>query len=292
MDLILNEKKFVENMIEQGDFNPKDIGYIVSLLVRYLYQKNKTKKEIYSFTEEFISNTVPDFDINQWYSFIDKCINKAKKRILFEIKCIPITQKELDIIKTAGTPPKERLLFTLLVLAKYNNLKSETNNGWVNYPKELFFKQARVTCRIQERESVLYELKEAGFITVSKKLSHPNIKVNFIDNESSPALSLTDMRELGYQYQQLSNPKGYRTCKRCGKLYKIKSSKARSLYCTECKDKEESCGFKTVTCDVCGVEFFVPKKNNRTTLCPKHQKERTKEQMKHLMRDKRQKRLC
>lgn len=133
MDLILNEKQYIEKMLELGDCSPKDLGANIALLTRYMYQEKYTQKEIYNGIEEFASKVDSDFDINNWYSFIDKCIGKAKKRDLLSIDYIPITQKELDTIKEIKNPARERLAFTLLVIAKFNNLKSETNNNWINF---------------------------------------------------------------------------------------------------------------------------------------------------------------
>lgn len=55
-----------------------------------MYQEKYTQKEIYNGIEEFASKVDSDFDINNWYSFIDKCIGKAKKRDLLNIDYIEI----------------------------------------------------------------------------------------------------------------------------------------------------------------------------------------------------------
>ena len=162
MDLILNEKQYIEKMLELGDCSPKDLGANIALLTRYMYQEKYTQKEIYNGIEEFASKVDSDFDINNWYSFIDKCIGKAKKRDLLNIDYIPITQKELDTIKEIKNPARERLAFTLLVIAKFNNLKSETNNNWINYSMDVYFNLARVTCKVDDRPYIIYDLKELG----------------------------------------------------------------------------------------------------------------------------------
>lgn len=267
MDLILNEKEYVERMLELGEFNPKDLGSVIALLTRYMYQEKYTQKEIYNNIEEFVLKVVPEFDINAWYSFIDKCISKAKKRDLLNIDYIPITQKELDTIKEIKNPARERLVFTLLVIAKFNNLKSETNNNWINYPMEMWFKLARVACKVDDRPHMIYDLKEVGLVEVSKKITRFNIRITFVDNESDPVLKITDMRELGYQYQNLGPKSKIKLCKRCGKPYKVKSSKARNPYCTDCQSKNAKDETKLITCDCCGKEFFTMSKNNRSTLC-------------------------
>lgn len=266
MDLILNEKKYVEKMLELGDCNIKDLGGNIAVLTRYMYQEKYTQKEIYNGIEEFALKVDSEFDINGWYSFIDKCINKAKKRDLLNIDYIPITQKELDTIKAVKNPTRERLVFTLLVIAKFNNLKSETNNGWINYPMEVYFKLARVSCKVADRPNMIYDLKEAGLVEVSRKITHFNIRITFIDDESDPVLKITDMRELGYQYQELGVRSKIKRCKRCGVPYKVKSSMARSPFCSDCQNKTES-GPKVIKCKKCGEEFLASPYNSKSTLC-------------------------
>ena len=287
MDLILNEKEYAERMLELGEFNPKDLGSVIALLTRYMYQEKYTQKEIYNNIEEFVTKVVPEF-INAWYSFIDKCINKAKKRDLLNIDYIPITQKELDTIKEIKNPARERLVFTLLVIAKFNNLKSETNNNWINYPMEMWFKLARVACKVDDRPYMIYDLKEAGLVEVSKKITRFNIRITFVDNESEPVLKITDMRELGYQYQNLGPKSKIKLCKRCGKPYKVKNSKARSAFCSDCQVIQEKKP-KVIKCENCGKEFLTSPKNNSSTLCTECHREVKNEINRTFMRKVRQK---
>lgn len=285
MDLILNEKKYAEKMLELGEFNPKDLGSVVALLTRYMYQEKYTQKEIYNNIEEFATKVVPEFDINTWYSFIDKCISKAKKRDLLKIDYVPVTQKELDTIKALKNPVRERLVFTLLVIAKFNNLKSETNNNWINYSMDVFFKLARVTCKVDERPNMLYDLKEAGLLEVSKKITHFNIRVTFVDNESDPVLKITDMRELGYQYQELGVKSKIKRCKRCGIPYKVKSSKGGTPYCTDCQKNPSDERIKIISCESCGSKFLTSSKNNRTSLCFTCQYKKNQEKKRNFIRN-------
>ena len=183
------------------------------------------------------------------------------------IDYIPITQKELDTIKEIKNPARERLAFTLLVIAKFNNLKSETNNNWINYSMDVYFNLARVTCKVDDRPYMIYDLKELGLVEVSKKITRFNIRITFVDNESDPVLKITDMRELGYQYQNLGPKSKIKLCKRCGKPYKVKYSKGGSPYCTDCQNKSAKDETKLITCDCCGKEFIAVSKNNRSVLC-------------------------
>lgn len=45
MDLILNEKQYIEKMLELGDCSPKDLGANIALLTRYMYQESILRKK-------------------------------------------------------------------------------------------------------------------------------------------------------------------------------------------------------------------------------------------------------
>lgn len=276
MEIILNEKTYAEKLINDKIVHTKELSYDLNILVRYLSSTGLNKEEIYKYIEEFMSEAYPEFDINLWYKYIDRYINKAKKRKLFEIEYVPITQNELDKIKEVKNPQKERLLFTLLSLAKLNNLKSETNNNWVNYDEKIIFQLARISCSDRNRNIMIYELKEAGYVKNSKRSL--NIQVCFIDNSSTPALRLTDMRELGYQYEELKKKTLIRRCSNCGKPFRLKSQKDRTRLCFDCRAvpvREEQ---KLKTCENCGETFLCSAKDNRSTLCPACYSEERKRQ--------------
>lgn len=271
MEIILNEKTYAEKLINDKTVHPKELSYDLNILVRYLSSSGFNKEEIYKYIEEFMSEAYPNFDINLWYKYIDRYINKAKKRKLFEIEYVPITQNELDKIKEVKNPQKERLLFTLLSLTKLNNLKSDTNNNWVNYDEKVIFQLARVSCSEKDRNIMIYELKEAGYVKNSKKTL--NIQVCFIDNSSAPVLKLTDMRELGYQYEEVKKKTLIRRCSTCGKPFRLKSQKDRTRLCFDCREKDSAKKIKIKHCEVCGEEFYCSPFDGRSYLCPKHQLE-------------------
>lgn len=223
-----------------------------------------------------MSKTNISYSELEWITYIDRCLNKVKKRAPIELEYIPITQIELEAIHAVQDNPKERLLFTLLVLAKYNNLKSgrDHNNDWVNFDEKTIFKLARVACGTHDRDKMIYDLKESGFISNSKKITSLNLKVNFID-ESEPILKITDMRELGFQYQETLPNNLIRRCSHCGKPYKLKKKTERAGLCPLCKEPDVKIidGQKIKVCQICGKEFKCNIGDNRSYLCPEHQEE-------------------
>ena len=153
----------------------------------------------------------------------------------------------------------------------------------------MWFKLARVACKVDDRPYMVYDLKEAGLVEVSKKITRFNIRITFVDDESDPVLKITDMRELGYQYQNLGPKSKIKLCKRCGKPYKVKYSKGGSPYCTDCQKKHQDEEIKIIVCESCGSEILITSKNNRTTLCPTCQYEKNKKKKRDFIRNQRQK---
>lgn len=291
MDIVLNEKKYAEKLIETKQFNEENFFIELNILIRYLYHcKEIRRAEIIKFLKELFSQTDIKCTDDNLYDYVDKGILKAKKRKPIEIEYIPISKIELEAIHAVQNNPKERLLFTLLVLAKYNNLKSgrEHNNDWVNFDEKTIFKLARVACTLKERDKMIYELKECGFISNSKKITSLNLKVNFID-ESETALKITDMRELGFQYLETLPNNLVRRCSSCGKPYKLKKKSERAGLCPLCKEPSIKivAGKCVKTCAICGREFTF--NSNHSYLCPEHQEEKTKKERVEIMRKSRKK---
>lgn len=281
IDIVLNEKLYAEKILETHQFKESDFAIELSFVIRYLYHYKELRRSgIFKFLNEFMSESNISYSEDTWSTYIDRCISKAKKRKPVEIDYIPISQIELETIHALQNASKEKLLFTLLVLAKYNNLKSgrERNNDWVNFDEKTIFKLARVACSMNERDKMIYELKECGFISNSKKITSLNIKVNFVDTANDPILKLTDMRELGFQYQETLPNNMIRRCSHCGKPYKLKKKTDRAGLCPLCKEPSVKIvdGQRIKKCQICGKEFLCNPSSKRSYLCPEHQEEMTR----------------
>lgn len=275
MRILLNEKEYAEKIIQDGQLGTDEFYSDLFILIKYLYSEGERKSGILK-TLKLMS-----VDTDKFYELICKYISRASSRKLVEIDYVPITQNEIDKIREVKNKSKEKLLFTLLIMAKYNNLKSgrNQNNDWVNLEEKEIFKLARVSCNKRDRDKMIYELKEDGYIKNSKKITSLNMQVLFVDNESDPVLKITDMRELGFQYEELLPNNKVRRCINCGKPYKLKRGVKRVGLCPLCDELRYANGklFKVKQCKICGAEFVCPSGDNRSYLCPEHQKEMTKQ---------------
>lgn len=138
----------------------------------------------------------------------------------------------MDRIHEQGSVLKEKLLFTLLCLAKYGNMKNPKNNGWVNIDHRSIFPLANITIGIKRQQQLLNELLQSGVIAMSCIVDNVNIRVCIIDDAGDASLRVTDFRSLGNQYMMSILPTDYITCESCGVV--IKRSNNRHKYCKDC----------------------------------------------------------
>lgn len=276
MEIIMNELTYIENILETGNVSSKEIGGVASILTRYLYhEKGMSQTEIVEFMDQFFSKSCSSYNEATWYTSFLKYIRKAKGKPLHKIDFVPITEKEISAISSVKDEKKERLLFTLLCMAKYSNLRNETNNSWVNFENKEIFSQSHIRDSVAKRSLLIFDLKEQGFINNSIKTGNTNIQVTFMDGSSPIVYEVTEMVDLGYQYYLIRRKlspcyqkgKNLRKCKECGHYFLGTSQSNNEGYCQDCKKKNEEVTVKTRTCMDCGREFPILSKDSRSKRC-------------------------
>ena len=267
--LIMNETRAAEKIISDktvGKGKPmQDINLLARYFLTYPNENGKfpTKKELTVTLQEYLKGQYDDYQSIKWQELIEKAIKRAKTSPIIDLEYIPVTQKELDIIKDISNKKLEKLAFTCLVVAKYYNLRSPSNNGYVNLDYSSLFKLARVTATTYEQPLLLNDLKQKGLVQRCKKVDNPNFKVLFINDDSDIVLMVEDMRELGYTYlEYLGEP--FIRCAGCGILMRKKNNVMK--YCKSCGCYQPKV-VKTVTCVDCGKEIVVSSKDTETCRC-------------------------
>lgn len=266
MEVVLNEKKFAENLIKSKSVDRPLLA--LNLVSRYYRQiEGLSGKELYNAVDTFMEESYLGYNTARWSKTVDSFLKSSNKYKLTEIEYIPITLNELYKISEIENIREERLLFSLLCFAKLYNAKNEKNNGWVNANIRDICRSARVSVPVNDREHYLYELIQLKLIKVSSKSGNDNLKVLFIDNnsDSEVVLKITDFKELGYEYLNWKRGALF-ICKKCGRIYNQNKSCTR-LYCKECS-KYQPMETKTIVCKDCGKEFEVDSKANNQKRCP------------------------
>ena len=156
----------------------------------------------------------------------------AKKYNLKKVDNVIVTKSEMEIIQSVKGKSRQKVLFTLLVLAKYYNAVSDKNKNWTNLEYKKIFKLANVQLSIQNQALLINDLYNCGFVNVSKNVGKPNIQVNFVDNESDTVLTITRLKDLGKEYLMFCG-EDYIRCQKCGVPIK-KSRNGKVKYCGKC----------------------------------------------------------
>ena len=270
MRLVLNEVTEAEKIIEDGTLGNKPFEDMV-LLARYWRQiKELSPKETKKKLHEIAKSNISNYSADNWGDAIDKIVANAKKYPLLQLDKIVITQTEMTHINALNKKNQQRLAFTLLVLAKYGNARSTSNNNWVLLQKYKVFQLARVTSN--SKWNTLRELNELGLIKFANKVDNINVQVTFVDN-GEPELCVTDLRELGYQYLRYTG-EDFIECQNCGIL--VRKTVHNKRYCKNCVGYQPI-KTKKVTCCDCGEEFEVDSMTRKTVRCDFCQREKDRE---------------
>ena len=264
--IILNEKDCAEKCLQNGLIDNKPF-LTLSILAKYYYHEcGYRKKKITTLLIDYLSKHYPRYDLNifKWQASIEKIAANAGKYQLYQIPGVMIMKSEIETITNLHNKVLERLMFTMLCLAKLSNEKNPNNNGWVNADSKDIFKYAHISCKVDEREVKIGKLWQMGLLDFSKRNDNLNCRVAFIDNDGDEELFVSDFRELGYEYQKYKGENFIR-CAECGILTRGNKNGTKK-YCKDCSTytPQET---KTMVCVDCGDEFEVGSMNNRSKRC-------------------------
>lgn len=264
--IVLNEKEYAQECLKNKTVSDKPF-FTLSILAKYYYHCfDYRKKKITDLLIEFMSKNYPRYDCNkaEWDGNIEKIAANAGKFTLYEIDGVWITQAELETIESIHNKVLERLAFTMLCLAKLNNMKNPKNNGWVNLDAKEVFGLARIACSVVNRYERLGQLNQLSLLEFPKKNDNLSSRVTYINDDSEKVLFVSDFRELGYEYLKYKGENFIR-CRECGILIRNNKSGTKK-YCHACA------GYipmetKSIICVDCGEEFNVDARLSNKCRC-------------------------
>ena len=190
MNLIMNEYTYAEDLINRSDLVSEDLGKkpsaTIGLLAKYYRENNKSEAEIRVLIDKFLFRCLKDkYKTSKWIECINHQIKASKRYTLKRVDTVNITQSEITIIHNIKEKRTRKVMFTLLVLAKYYNQVNERNHNWVNTPLNMIFKLANSQMKILDQTLIINELYTLGLINISRNVGKFNIAVNFIDDNSN-----------------------------------------------------------------------------------------------------------
>jgi len=283
MNFKFNDKTDIESKISNNYVNQENPEETIRDLARYNYHVlNLDKEASYDAILTYMTQNHCDFYEEKYFKIIYRNIASAKKYKFRNVAPVLITKSEIDKILSLNDIRKEKIAFVLLAVAKYYNNVSDDNNNRLYISISDLFKLARVSIPCKERASYLHFAYEENILT-EHMLVGTNLKiVSFISDDSDIVMQLgeNDYKELAYAYLNYKNG-GYKACKGCGKLFKMKKNSPGRLYCKECGQKEDVNEFKIIKCADCGTDVVVSLLNTKTCRCEECQQKALKDSWKN-----------
>lgn len=228
--MIFYEKERAEELLKSGFTSFMNFTDL-SLLARYFKYMGKNKTQIRNSLIEFCTKFIPDFNEVLSRNTIENAIKTVDKYgIRFPIN-VAATKSELETIRNCGNYKRQKVLFVMLIIAKYfkyNNTKlteSKSNkfdhSFYANEKMTNIFRMANVNVSKKERNDIQYNLQKMGLIT---SIGSAAFQVHFVDEKSDAEIIVTDMNRLIDFYPFY--------CERCGKI--IKNKAKRHNLCEKC----------------------------------------------------------
>lgn len=236
MNIVLNENSWAEEAISNRTLGKKPYETIRRIARYYLEQGNKPA-QTRRLLETFILSCDPSASLSKWSDTIDAALVKAKRTPSVQITGVTITQPEMNLILSIEGRQAQRLAFTLMCLAKYQTAVNPSSNGWVNGKDSEIMNLANIKNSIKRQSAIYNMLNKIGFIEFSKRVDNTNVRVcHYIDG--APAITITDFRNLGYQFNDYCGEEGYIKCSVCGIM--VKRTGRTQKYCPTCAAEAQS----------------------------------------------------
>lgn len=233
--MIPNEKKFAMEILETKQLSNKPSTEI-SVLIKYYYHLGLTPDEILEKMMEFMEEVTGNS--KAWKSKLKRDIKSKKDAKLNMVESITITKLEMEVIEKLKNDTLERIAFGLLVMLKIENVAKERQGEWIVLKNAGdLFKDIGVNRNSVERDLLIGKLEELGYVFSTNKAGKCSMKINYIDFEGEPAMTIASFDDYIMDYHKYKGAKIIE-CKKCNKRLKVKG-RARTQYCSTCKKEVE-----------------------------------------------------
>lgn len=276
--------------------------YDINIVACYFLSCGNSDEEISEMLHTLIARFDKNYKKRNWEERVAQIVQTAHRRRLIEIDALPVYQSEMEQIQKLRGKTVQKIAFTALAIAKYNNVLHETNEGWVNITPSDLFTLANASASSVQKTKMLRDLMLGGLIKMSNKVDSTNFRVLFLstgNNDDLIVYDITDLRNLGYAYEEAFGGK-FDRCEVCGRL--IRRLKRKRHYCNDCITKygykdtgrvRKPAGVYIVSCVDCGHSFLVDGKAfGKKVRCDECQHRRDLELTRERMRRVREENSC
>ena len=240
--------------------------YDINIVACYFLSRGSTDEESEEMLHTLIARLDKNYTRRNWEDRVKKIMRNAHHRKLIEVDALPVYQSEMKCIQELRGKPTQKIAFTALAIAKYNNILHETGDGWVTVSPGDLFTLANVSASSEQKMKMIRNLMLDGLIKMSNKVDSTNFRVMFLSDgvdEDPVVYNVTDLRNIGYAYEEAFG-EIFDRCEFCGRL--IRRSKRKRHYCNDCITKygykdtgrvRKPAGVYIVRCVDCGRSFLV-----------------------------------
>lgn len=155
-----------------------------------------------------------------------------------EMTLVPITQQELDTVKSRKGVREQCIAFALLAEAKRLTLEVPERNFWVNgeYRTGVIAK-ADLTIHEEEMALMIYRMKCDGLVGLARAIDNCSMHVLFTDPDGEAVMILddNDFEHLGYCWRAHAG-EPYTKCQRCGCWIKQEGRGKPRRFCKACAE--------------------------------------------------------
>lgn len=229
-EIILHEAMWVENKLAEPTLGKKPIETL-SHIAKYYLWRGYSKKDTVDLLGQYVLRCDPDASMVKWSGTLEYIAENADKYPMADVDAIDITRAEMQRIEHLDEVMLNRLMFTLLCLAKLRNAIHHTNSGWVNNKPNDVFALANIKTTPMRQALMINDLWNYGYLGYSKAVDNLNVQVKIIDNESPVVLRVDDFRNLGNQYRRFKGEPFF-ACEECGLVIRKHTNNQR--YCKGC----------------------------------------------------------
>lgn len=249
MNFIVNERKYVEDILQSGQPNQRNTSRDLRLITKYLLNDGMSYEDVIMFLIKFMDSYNASGD--RWRKTITgivKDIVKQQNFYLRDIQEIRITQKELSVIANIDWEDNIRLndrlqryAFGLLVYAKV--LRTKQKDGWIEISNTSVFCK---DCGIKkngtssDKETAFNKLKQLGLVDIPRLTGKTSVNVLFIDweeHDDDVIIPLKDIENFKQYYECYVTCESFQ-CTLCGKIER-KTTRQAKKYCDLCREEKK-----------------------------------------------------
>lgn len=245
MKFILDELAYALDLLKNGTIG-KSEKISIRILLKYFRSLGLTQEQAIEDLFAFMSSCMPHFKKSDWEDLVSHYATQVYESEHSELVCVKqvqIMQSEWDTLMKVEDEKQQRVLYCLLVYKKVQNEMKQQFNEWFYGNLSEIFKMAKITGRyatVKAQCSMIYELKEAGYLSLAKSIKSLNLKLNYIrdpklEDADSIAFVVENFEDVLYEYYQQIGIRTVR-CDICHKAIKLKKNeRSTRKYCRSCQ---------------------------------------------------------